>query len=59
MLRNPTGTNDGKMYEFEAHFQSFVQELQSLLALESSGELSQQSVAKIKKLLIDYWRLKT
>jgi len=45
--------------EFEAHFQLFVQRLQSLLEVEEGGEISPESVAKINKLVTEYWRLKS
>jgi len=53
-----TASEDQKR-EFEAHFQSFVQRLQSLLEVEEGGEISPESVAMINKLVTEYWRLKS
>ena len=53
-----TASEDQKR-EFETHFQLFVQRLQSLLEVEEGGEISPESVAKINKLVTEYWRLKS
>jgi hypothetical protein len=53
-----TATDDQKR-EFEAHFRLFVGELQSLLEAEKGGEISPESVLKIKSLLTEFWKVKS
>jgi hypothetical protein len=42
----------------EAHLQIFLQELSSVLEVEEEGEITPESVANIKGLLVKYWQIK-
>jgi hypothetical protein len=52
-----SGANDQK-YEFEAYFQLFFRELKSIVEAEGAGEMSTESVAKLKALLVKFWGIK-
>lgn len=54
-----SAATDDQRHEFEAHFRLFVAELQSLLEAEKGGEMSSESVAKIKNLLAEFWKVKS
>lgn len=50
---------DDQERQFEADFELFVEELKSILEWEKEGEMSPQSVMKIKSLLAEFWKSKS
>jgi hypothetical protein len=51
--------NNKRDYDWENRARIFVEKLQSVLELEEQGEISPESVVKIKELLMEFWREKS